>query len=83
MVFNITVTECPDLSNMTSDYIRADVSGRTVGSQATFSCPTGYGLRGDDTLECLDTGQWSADVPSCEGKYLYKNFVISKIKFLD
>ncbi|XP_035229458.1 sushi, von Willebrand factor type A, EGF and pentraxin domain-containing protein 1-like isoform X2 [Stegodyphus dumicola] len=60
------VTECPDLTNDTSELLIAEVSGRTVGSKATFSCPTGYGLRGDDTLQCLDTGQWSAAVPYCE-----------------
>ncbi|XP_054709581.1 sushi, von Willebrand factor type A, EGF and pentraxin domain-containing protein 1-like [Uloborus diversus] len=60
------VTECQDLSNVTSEFLRAEVSGRAVGARAIFSCPSGYGLRGEETLQCLDTGQWSADVPFCE-----------------
>lgn len=60
------VTECSDLSNTTSQFLKAEITGRVVGSRATFSCPTGYGLRGEDSLLCLDTGQWSATVPYCE-----------------
>lgn len=63
------MTECPDISNVTLDFLKAEVSGQAVGSKATFSCPAGYGLRGDEVLQCLDTGQWSATVPYCEGKY--------------
>ncbi|GFY37970.1 locomotion-related protein Hikaru genki [Trichonephila inaurata madagascariensis] len=45
---------------------KAKISGQTVGSRANFSCPSGYGLRGEMVLQCLDTGQWSAPVPYCE-----------------
>ncbi|XP_055934154.1 sushi, von Willebrand factor type A, EGF and pentraxin domain-containing protein 1-like isoform X3 [Argiope bruennichi] len=60
------VTECPDISNVTNEFLQAKISGLTVGSRANFSCPSGYGLRGEMVLECLDTGQWSASVPYCE-----------------
>ncbi|KAG8200512.1 hypothetical protein JTE90_000589 [Oedothorax gibbosus] len=60
------VTECPDISNVTTDFLKAEVSGQAVGAKATFSCPAGYGLRGDEVLQCLDTGQWSSTVPYCE-----------------
>ncbi|GBM84424.1 Locomotion-related protein Hikaru genki [Araneus ventricosus] len=60
------VTECPDISNVTNEFLQAKISGQTVGSRANFSCPSGYGLRGEMVLECLDTGQWSSSVPYCE-----------------
>ncbi|GFT60912.1 sushi, von Willebrand factor type A, EGF and pentraxin domain-containing protein 1, partial [Nephila pilipes] len=60
------VTECPDLSNVTNDFLQAKISGQIVGSRANFSCPSGYGLRGEMVLQCLDTGQWSSSVPYCE-----------------
>ncbi|GIX99185.1 sushi, von Willebrand factor type A, EGF and pentraxin domain-containing protein 1 [Caerostris darwini] len=60
------VTECPDISNVTHSFLLAKISGQTVGSLANFSCPSGYGLRGEMVLQCLDTGQWSSSVPYCE-----------------
>ncbi|XP_053376340.1 uncharacterized protein LOC123534398 isoform X2 [Mercenaria mercenaria] len=38
-----------------------DVNGQTV----TFQCDTGYRLNGAEVIECLSTGNWSANTPSC------------------
>eukprot|EP00731_Ephydatia_muelleri_P015162 Em0008g882a len=36
-----------------------------VNTQATFSCPQGYGLVGNTTLQCASDGTWSAGFPQC------------------
>ncbi|KAK2863790.1 hypothetical protein Q7C36_002944 [Tachysurus vachellii] len=35
-------------------------------SSCAVSCEEGYTLRGQNTLTCLKTGNWSAETPSCE-----------------
>ena len=56
---------CPPLSLvngvvfMTSD---------TVGSQAIHSCNEGFTLVGDTLRECLTSGLWSKDPPTCARK---------------
>ncbi|XP_047657900.1 uncharacterized protein LOC113647597 [Tachysurus fulvidraco] len=35
-------------------------------SSCAVSCEEGYTLRGENTLTCLKTGNWSAETPSCE-----------------
>ncbi|XP_022647775.1 sushi, von Willebrand factor type A, EGF and pentraxin domain-containing protein 1-like isoform X2 [Varroa destructor] len=61
-----TVTECRDLSKLDSDLLIIDVLSNAVGAKATFSCPQGYGLRGEFEAECLESGFWSADIPHCQ-----------------
>ncbi|XP_023218660.1 sushi, von Willebrand factor type A, EGF and pentraxin domain-containing protein 1-like isoform X2 [Centruroides sculpturatus] len=60
------VTQCRDITNETDPLITIELSGLEVGAKAVFSCPKGYGLRGEGELICLDTGQWSSAVPRCE-----------------
>jgi len=36
-----------------------------IGGRATFQCDFGFGLKGDDDLECLSSGSWSSWPPSC------------------
>ena len=47
--------------------VRIKVHGRRVGSKATFSCPPGYAVIGTEELVCLESGQWSSGMPSCQG----------------
>ena len=47
--------------------VRIKVHGRKVGNKATFSCPPGYTVVGTEELICLETGQWSSGMPSCQG----------------
>ncbi|XP_060722902.1 P-selectin isoform X2 [Tachysurus vachellii] len=37
-------------------------------SSCAVSCEEGYTLRGQNTLTCLKTGNWSAETPSCEAR---------------
>lgn len=50
--------------------------GNVITSQCIFKCDTGYELKGDHILTCLDRrqdgdeiGQWSTNVPTCERIY--------------
>lgn len=71
------VTECPDLTNITEtlttnesetrSMLRITMKGRLVGDITTFSCPIGYGLKGNHEVICLESGHWSSAVPMCEG----------------
>lgn len=38
-----------------------------MGGRATFSCQSGYGLRGPSETTCLQTGEWAQPFPSCFG----------------
>ena len=35
---------------------------------ATYFCDSGYGLIGNDTRTCLETGNWSNEKPTCTSK---------------
>lgn len=39
-----------------------------VGSQLEYTCEGTHTLVGEMVLTCLNTGQWSAPTPTCEGK---------------
>lgn len=44
---------------------RVAVLSREVGGRASFSCSTGYGLRGPIESICLPTGEWALPFPIC------------------
>ena len=44
------------------------VSSTTFGSVVTHSCDDGYLLVGADEQTCLESGNWSTPLPSCESK---------------
>ena len=47
-----------------------NVTSRTVGSRATYTCNDGYRLQGDKQRECQRNGQWSGQEPVCRGTYV-------------
>ncbi|KAH7931981.1 hypothetical protein HPB51_029597 [Rhipicephalus microplus] len=53
------VAECHDITGASDGLVVVKAEQRAVGSRAHFSCPLGYALRGQASVECLDTGQWS------------------------
>uniref|UniRef100_A0A8C8AQF1 Sushi, von Willebrand factor type A, EGF and pentraxin domain-containing protein 1 n=1 Tax=Otus sunia TaxID=257818 RepID=A0A8C8AQF1_9STRI len=36
------------------------------GQTVRYSCDRGFQLQGEETLRCLETGDWSTEVPSCK-----------------
>ncbi len=57
--------KCPDL--FVDDGLRI-VSGwsTSMGSVWNFSCPLGYDLQGQTSMNCLPDGRWSDSLPSCD-----------------
>lgn len=63
--------ECGDIPLLTSSngtVPRVAVLSREVGGRASFSCPSGYGLRGSSESVCLPSGEWAQPFPTCIGK---------------
>ena len=60
---------CPILPD--PDNATIFVSGRSVGSQATYICNSGFVVREGDVIirNCLSSGQWSETEPQCIRKY--------------
>ncbi|KAI4882108.1 hypothetical protein NFI96_000103 [Prochilodus magdalenae] len=63
-----TVVSCGTLLTPAKGHmICADPLGKfSFHSSCTVSCERGYTLRGENTVTCLKTGNWSADAPTCE-----------------
>ena len=59
----IGITECPQLQNPANGQV--SVSGTTVGSTATYTCNTGFVIARQSTRQCLESGQWSGQAPTC------------------
>uniref|UniRef100_A0A8C0BA79 Sushi, von Willebrand factor type A, EGF and pentraxin domain-containing protein 1 n=1 Tax=Buteo japonicus TaxID=224669 RepID=A0A8C0BA79_9AVES len=36
------------------------------GQTVRYSCDRGFQLQGEETLRCLETGEWSTEIPSCK-----------------
>lgn len=45
--------------------LRIAVLSREVGGRASFTCPSGFGLRGPSESVCLPTGEWQTPFPQC------------------
>ncbi len=43
-------------------------NGINLGSIVTYSCFTGYTLKGDSHRVCMANSMWSGALPTCEGK---------------
>lgn len=70
MLFIGTGIECGDIPILPSSnrtVPRVTILSREVGGQATFSCHTGYGIRGPSQTTCLSTGEWALPFPTCAG----------------
>ena len=44
------------------------LSGQTAGSIVIYRCDTGFELMGTRTQRCMDSGDWSDQLPECRGK---------------
>ena len=50
---------------------RVSVRSRTEGNRATYSCYSGYDLRGSSSRRCRSSGTWSGREPICRGNYMH------------
>lgn len=60
--------DCPPLPMIPNGHHTGENAGPIAsGSSVTYSCEPGYLLVGDKTIDCLSSGEWSADTPKCKG----------------
>lgn len=57
--------DIPILASSNRSVPRVSILSREVGGRATFSCQTGYGLRGPSQTTCLSSGEWAQPFPTC------------------
>eukprot|EP00039_Didymoeca_costata_P019767 m.338862 g.338862 ORF g.338862 m.338862 type:complete len:488 (+) comp18569_c0_seq1:84-1547(+) len=62
---NSTISSCPPLSDPSNGAV--DITESSVpGTTATYSCNTGYKVKGSATSLCLISGVWESNMPTCE-----------------
>ena len=59
---------CPALDDPRNG--KVDVSQRSGGFTATYSCNQGFVLRGSRTRVCV-SGVWQGEAPVCQGEHKY------------
>ncbi len=60
--------ECHSLGHPSNG--RVSVPSRIEGNRATYSCDSGYALRGSSSRSCRSDGTWSGGEPICHGNYI-------------
>ena len=68
-LFFFPLSDCPALTEPINGSLSSDLV--TVGSSVTVSCISGHTLFGDETLECLTNGSWTAPVGTCRKGILH------------
>ena len=62
----LAAVSCPMLSNPENGVV--DVTDRTLGNTATYTCDTGHVLEGESSRTCMPNAMWSDDEPVCIGR---------------
>ncbi|KAM6077675.1 P-selectin-like isoform 4-T4 [Theristicus caerulescens] len=57
------VLSAPDWGELNCSHLHGDFA---FGSTCAFSCQMGFALMGSESRECMVTGTWTGDSPSCE-----------------
>ena len=65
-VFSYIAISCGRLDSPTNG--KVVLSGITPGSVATYSCNSGFQLRGNEKRKCQNNGQWGGNAAVCRGK---------------
>ncbi len=63
------VINCGDLPGPDNGLVTITIGN--FGSNASYTCETGYNLNGDMTRMCQDSGDWSGTAPTCDRKLNY------------
>ena len=58
-----TIVLCSELSNPANGAVIW--TGLTTGSNAVYTCNTGYQLSGERIRTCMSNGMWSGQEPTC------------------
>lgn len=66
--FYTAIAECGDPGTPVEGSRK--VLGTTEGATVIYSCQAGYSLSGDVQRTCLQTGEWSGSLPTCNSKML-------------
>ncbi|OQV22151.1 Protein lev-9 [Hypsibius exemplaris] len=64
VTIKVQIVECP-LITPTEPRLIANTTSTRMGTFVAFNCTAGYWLSGPSCLECLPTGRWSQDAPTC------------------
>ena len=69
---------CSELNNPAFGTV--SLTGRTIGSTATYMCNPGYNLVGNVTRTCeqlaVDTADWSDAPPTCQRMYEHDSCIV-------
>lgn len=67
--------QCPELFDVPNGEV--ELSGRTPGSTATYTCNFGFVLQGDSQRVCMENETWSGQPPTCFRKLIsHSNYSI-------
>lgn len=50
---------------------KVTITDRFIGGKATYSCPGGYMIQGQNVATCQHSGQWSSTPPTCIGTKIF------------
>ncbi len=74
----LLVFNCGDLPGPDNGLVTVSIGD--FGSNASYTCETGYNLNGDMNRMCQDNGDWSGSAPTCDRK-LRLYFTVFMIPF--
>lgn len=72
-VYTEREVRCNDPGQISNGIRSPAESIHSVGSEVHFRCVSGYSINGTANLTCMSDGQWSDDVPICQGGNFAKN----------
>ena len=58
---------CPKAPGLENGYVEASTGRLSFGDTVTYKCFQGFTPKGNTTVTCEDSGQWSM-LPTCESK---------------
>ena len=60
------MVECENLTSLENG--RVEVLSNEVNGSAVFTCDEGFFLNGSSSVECQENGEWSEQLPTCQGE---------------
>ncbi len=73
------VINCGNLPSLDNGLVTISIDD--FGSNASYTCNTGYMLTGDVIRVCEVTGDWSGSEPTCTGKLILCNDDLNPFSF--